>query len=146
MKTCSFRRAKPRSRTETFFCVHEPESSYAFSPCQNCRLCVLHYNPNNRERAGPMIQFGSTKGHKFRNGYRALLNCPVDCQTNNLIYVMTSPCKSFEYIGETTQRLYDRLRCKFLLICPIRREEQTCLYCHRSSTSIQSDVSRVLTW
>lgn len=110
MKTCSFRQAKPRSRHENLFCLDEPYSTYCFSPCNHCSLCIPCYNPSCRERAGPMIQFNHTNGHTFVNGYKTLLNCPVNCHTNNLIYVMTCPCHRYEYIGETSQRLIDRLR------------------------------------
>lgn len=113
MKTCSFRGAQPRSRHENLFCVNEPSSPYCFSPCNHCSLCIPRYNLSCRERLGPMIQFGQTNGYTFVNGYKTLLNCPVNCETNNLIYVLTCPCGQYEYIGETSQRLIDRLRCNY---------------------------------
>lgn len=116
MKTCSFRQAQVRSHHEYLFCVDEPHSRYGFTPCHNCSLCVPRYNLNCREKLGPMIQFGVVNGFTFQNGYRTLLNCPIDCNTNNLIYVLICPCGKYEYIGETNQRLIDRLRRKLLFL------------------------------
>lgn len=111
MKTCSFRQAKPRSTHESLFCINEPQSQYCFTACNNCRLCCLRYNPSCRETSGPSIQFDCPNGFTFKNGYKTLLNCPANCNTNNIIYVLKCPCNQFEYIGETSQRLYDRLKC-----------------------------------
>ena len=115
MKTCSFRQAKPRSLNEGLFCINDPNPQYGLSACNNCPLCVPRYNLTCREELGAMIRFGSKHGFTFRNGYETILNCPADCQTRNLIYVMLCPCRRFEYTGETSQRLNDRLRCKFFV-------------------------------
>ena len=117
MKTCSFRQAKPRSLDEGLFCVNEPDRQYGLSACQNCSLCAPRYNLRCREQLGPMIRFGAKHGFTFINGYQTILNCPADCQARNLIYVMVCSCGEFEYIGETNQRLLDRLRCKFFFSC-----------------------------
>ncbi len=113
MKTCSFRQAIPRSLDEGLFCINEPDSQYGLSACNNCSLCVPRYNLNCREQLGPMIRFGHKHRFSFYNGYQTMLNCPAYCHTSNLIYVMVCPCRRFEYIGETSQRLNDRLRFQF---------------------------------
>ncbi|CAF4577533.1 unnamed protein product, partial [Rotaria socialis] len=48
-------------------------------------------------------------------GYRSILNCPTTCTTRNIIYVLTCPCKQFDYIGETSVSLPQRLTCNYLL-------------------------------
>jgi hypothetical protein len=119
MKTCSFRQAKPRSLDEGLFCINEPDSRYGLSQCNRCALCGPRYNLTWREELGPMIRFGPKQQFTFYNDYQTMLNCPADCNTSNLIYVMVCPCRRFEYVGETSQRLNDRLRCKwcsFLLL------------------------------
>jgi hypothetical protein len=113
MKTCSFRNAKPCSIEEGLFCIDEPDIQYGLLPCNNCSLCVPSYN--NSRRSQSTIRFGPSQKFRFINGYQTILNCPADCQTQNIIYVMTCPCGEFEYIGETSQRLADRLRCKFFI-------------------------------
>lgn len=115
MKTCSFRQAKRRSLNEGLFCVDEPYAQYSFLPCNKCSLCIPRYHLSCREKLGSMIRFNLIQPFTFSNGYKILLNCPVNCQTRNLIYVMICPCRKFEYIGETSQRLSDRLRCKFIV-------------------------------
>ena len=46
MKTCSFRRAQPRSNTESLFCgIDEPQATHAFVSCGDvlCSRCLpLH--------------------------------------------------------------------------------------------------------
>ena len=113
MKTCLFRNAKPRSVDEGLFCIDEPDIRYGFSPCNNCPLCVPPYDVARRQQSA--IRFGPKHKFRFLNGYQTILNCPADCQTENIIYVMTCPCGDFEYIGESSQRLGDRLWCKFFL-------------------------------
>lgn len=136
MKTCSFRQAIPRSLNDGgLFCIQEPHSQYGFSPCDHCSLCGPRYNLSCREKLGPMIEFGITDAFVFNNGYKTLLNCPADCQTRNLIYVMTCPCGKFEYIGETSQRLNDRLRCKSFVM--IFFHLSIYVYINSSSTTFQ---------
>ncbi len=115
MKTCSFRHAIQRSIDEGLFCINEPDKRYSLSPCNNCPLCVPPYDLARRQRTEPPIRFGPNQTFQFCNGYQTILNCPADCQTRNIIYVMTCPCGKFEYIGETSQRLGDRLWCEFFL-------------------------------
>ena len=115
MKTCSFRNAKPRSIDEGLFCIDEPDVRYGLSPCNNCVLCVPSQNQN--QRVQPTIRYGPSQKFRFVNGYQSILNCPADCQTHNIIYVMTCPCNEYEYIGETSQRLGDRLWCKLCYCC-----------------------------
>ena len=112
MKTCSFRGAKPRSVDEGLFCRDEPDVQYGLSPCDNCPLCVPPY-PLYRRENQPIIHFNQNQKYRFHNGYQAILNCPANCQTQNILYVMTCPCGDYEYIGESSQRLWDRLWCKF---------------------------------
>jgi hypothetical protein len=110
MKTCSFRNALPRSEDEGLFCIDEPDSRYGLSPCNNCSLCVPLSDVTRRQH--PTIRFGPSQKFRFVNGYQTILNCPANCQTRAIIYVMVCPCGEFEYIGETSQRLGDRLWCK----------------------------------
>ncbi len=110
MKTCSFRNAKPRSTDEGLFCREEPDARYPLLPCNNCALCVPPYDVTRRQQ--PAMRFGPSERHRFVNGYQTILNCPADCQTRNIVYVMACPCGEYEYIGETGQRIGDRLKCK----------------------------------
>ena len=111
MKTCSFRNAKPRSVDEGLFCIDEPDTSYGLSPCNNCSLCVPPHTISRRPQQ-QTIRFGPDQRLRFINGYQTILNCPADCQTRFIIYTMMCPCGEAEYIGETSQRLGDRLWCK----------------------------------
>jgi hypothetical protein len=113
MKTCSFGNAQPRSIHEGLFCINQPDLRYSLSPCNNCPLCVPPYDQAYRPNREPVIRFGPHQTIHFANGYQTILNCSANCQTRNLIYVMICPCRQFEYIGETSQRLGDRLWCKF---------------------------------
>lgn len=110
MKTCSYRNAKPRSVAEGLFCSEEPDARYGLSLCYNCPLCVPPLDTVRLQP--PIMRFGPSQRHRFINGYQTILNCPADCQTRNMIYVMTCPCGQYEYIGETSQRIDDRLKCK----------------------------------
>ncbi|CAF4137009.1 unnamed protein product, partial [Rotaria sp. Silwood1] len=56
------------------------------------------------------IESKSTVQHIFVTGYRSILNCPATCTTQNIIYVLTCPCKQFDYIGETSVSLPIRLK------------------------------------
>lgn len=105
MKTCSYRSAKPRSDDEGLYCIDEPEARYGVLPCNACELCILSAQQQSTIRFGPKQKF------RFMNNYETILNCPADCQTENLIYVLTCPCNKAEYIGETSKRLGDRLWC-----------------------------------
>ena len=113
MKTCSFRNAKPRSSDEGLFCHEEPDARYALLPCNNCPLCMPPYDVARRQQ--PAVRFGPSQRHRFVNGYQTILNCPADCHTRNIVYVMTCPCGEYEYISETSQRIGDRLKCKLKL-------------------------------
>ena len=110
MKTCSYRNAQPRNPQEGVFCKEEPDVRYGLSPCNNCPLCVPPYDIARRQQ--PTIRFGPSQKYRFINGYQTILNCPADCNTRNIIYVMSCPCGEYEYIGETSQRVGDRLWCK----------------------------------
>ncbi|CAF1399521.1 unnamed protein product [Adineta steineri] len=108
MKTCSFRGAEPRSADEGLFCRDEPDARYGLFECGRCPLCKPLHN-TMRYRQQPTIRFYAGYTHRFLNGYKSILNCDANCKTPNIIYVMTCPCGKFEYIGETGQRLNDRL-------------------------------------
>ncbi|CAF1311890.1 unnamed protein product [Rotaria sordida] len=99
MKTCTFRDAWPRSLDEGLFCKSQlPIVRYTFQPCQNisCTLC---------ESSSTIIQFNSYRTHRFLNGYYAILNCPVTCETKNLIYTLTCPCSEYAFIGSTSSNI-----------------------------------------
>ncbi|CAF1297606.1 unnamed protein product [Adineta steineri] len=107
MKTCSFRGAKPRSINEGLFCIDEPDIRYGLIKCNNCSLCIPSSNYIHQQST---IRYGPSQKFRFLNGYETILNCPAHCQTQNIIYVMICPCNDFEYIGETSQRLSNRLK------------------------------------
>ena len=108
MKTCSYRSAKPRSDDEGLYCINEPEARYSLLPCNDCSLCQPSIHSPEQQST---IRFGSNQKFRFMNDYETILNCPADCQTKNLIYVLTCPCNKAQYIGETSERLGDRLWC-----------------------------------
>ena len=81
MKTCSFRGAEPRSKTEGLFCgKDEPEARYSMVPCGriDCPLC----HPIKHEKSTatwPVVDFTTSSTHQFLNGYTTILNCPAVC-------------------------------------------------------------------
>ncbi|CAF4735352.1 unnamed protein product, partial [Rotaria sp. Silwood2] len=104
MKTCSYRGAQPmKNQPQSIFSTDQrnPYGLYSMETCrqQSCCLCY----PSNR------LESQSTIQHIFVNGYRTILNCPATCTTQNIIYVLTCPCKKFDYIGETSLSLPQRL-------------------------------------
>jgi hypothetical protein len=107
MKTCTFRQAQPRSSTEGLFCEDLPESRYSMTPCQSCSLCQSSHEITGRQQ--PAVQFHLCHRHRFVNGYESILNAPASCSTTNLIYVLTCPCGEYDYIGESSQTLGQRL-------------------------------------
>ncbi|CAF4870689.1 unnamed protein product, partial [Rotaria socialis] len=111
MKTCSYRGAQPDIDVpKGLFCIHESQAQYSIIACQqrSCCLCYPSYRLTYRSYQ-PIIQFGSNQRHSFINGYRSILNCPATCTTKNIIYVLTCPCNKFDYIGETSVPLANRL-------------------------------------
>jgi hypothetical protein len=108
MKTCSFRNAKPRSTKEGLFCIDEPDIRYSVSACNNCSLCRPSNDITRQHKT--TLRVDSKQPYRFVNGYQTILNCPANCQTRNMIYVMVCPCGEYEYVGETSQRIADRLR------------------------------------
>ena len=106
MKTCSYRGAQsiinePRSIFSTS--EQPPYGHYTMETCQE-KSCCLCYPSRHLESK-------STLQHIFVNGYRSILNCPATCTTRNIIYVLTCPCQQFDYIGETSVSLTQRLTC-----------------------------------
>ncbi|CAF2146780.1 unnamed protein product [Rotaria magnacalcarata] len=104
MKTCSYRGAQPIINIpSSIFSTNErpPYGRYTMEAChqKSCSLCY----PSRQ------IESKSTVQHIFVNGYRSILNCPATCTTQNIIYVLTCPCKQFDYIGETSVSLPQRL-------------------------------------
>ncbi|CAF1581354.1 unnamed protein product [Rotaria sordida] len=82
----------------------QPVVSYTLQHCKqiNCYLCQL-----SSFLSGSMIQFDSYMKHCFANQYQSILNGPATCQTMNIIYVFTCPCKKYEFIGSTSQGVVD---------------------------------------
>ncbi|CAF2889417.1 unnamed protein product [Rotaria sp. Silwood2] len=104
MKTCSYRGAQPvMNQPQSIFSTDQrnPYGRYSMETCrqQSCCLCYT----SNRLESQSNVQ------HIFVNGYRTILNCPATCTTQNIIYVLTCPCKKFDYIGETSLSLPRRL-------------------------------------
>ncbi|CAF4318908.1 unnamed protein product, partial [Rotaria sordida] len=106
MKTCSFRDAQPRSKTEGIFCATIPEYRYKITPCGHCKLCRTPIDMKYRSQAP--ILFNRYGKHQFVNRYESILNCPATCNTINIIYVLTCLCGQFDYINETAHRLAKR--------------------------------------
>ncbi|CAF5091272.1 unnamed protein product, partial [Rotaria socialis] len=71
-----------------------PYGRYTMEACHQKSCCLCYPSPH--------IESKSTIQHLFVNGYRSILNCPTTCTTRNIIYVLTCPCKQFDYIGETS--------------------------------------------
>ncbi|CAF3656261.1 unnamed protein product [Rotaria socialis] len=103
MKTCSYHGAQPRSIHEGIFCLETPQCLYAMSKCNQCELCIPTDNTLS-------VLFDNYNRHRFINGYESILNCPVDCNTKNFIYVLTRACHEFDYICETKFSLGGRLQ------------------------------------
>ncbi|CAF3631241.1 unnamed protein product [Rotaria sp. Silwood1] len=105
MKTCSFRGALPRSLDEGLFCKsHLPAVLYALQPCDqmSCSLC---------ETPSTTVHFNSYRAHRFVNHYYAILNCPANCQTQNIMYALTCPCGNYDFIGSTTSNITEVIQC-----------------------------------
>ncbi|CAF1607057.1 unnamed protein product [Rotaria magnacalcarata] len=111
MKTCSYRGAQPIiNEPQSIFSTNQqtPYGRYSMETCQQKSCCLCY--PSRQ------IESKSTVQHIFVNGYRSILNCPATCTTRNIIYVLTCPCKQFDYIGETSVSLPQRLTCNYLLL------------------------------
>ncbi|CAF2264907.1 unnamed protein product [Rotaria magnacalcarata] len=108
MKTCIFYKTDHQSPSiNSLFLTDETiEYNYDMKPCGRlfCRVC----QSNEDQCSQQMIEF-STSGHKHRfvNGYEAILNCPANCRTSNIIYVLTCTCGEYDYIGSTQHTLDD---------------------------------------
>ncbi|CAM4836615.1 unnamed protein product [Rotaria magnacalcarata] len=104
MKTCSYRGAQPIiNEPQSIFSTNQrpPYGRYTMEACHQKSCCLCYPSPH--------IESKSTIQHIFVNGYRSILNCPTTCTTRNIIYVLTCPCKQFDYIGETSVSLPQRL-------------------------------------
>ena len=79
MKTCSIRRAQPRSNTEGLFCViDEPQATHAFVLCGDVLCsCCLPLHTFQKSQFWPIVKFASKSMHQFINGYTTYLNCPA---------------------------------------------------------------------
>ena len=78
-------------------------------PCQHF-FCSLCRSTENEAHSQPSVTF-SNKGqkHRFYNGYEAILNCSANCQTNNIVDVLTYICGQYDYISSTQYTLNDIL-------------------------------------
>ena len=79
MKTCSFRRAQPRSNTEGLFCgIDELQATYAFVPCGDVLCsCCLPLHTFEKRQFWRIVNFASKSMHQFINGYTTYLKCPA---------------------------------------------------------------------
>ncbi|CAF1366679.1 unnamed protein product [Rotaria sordida] len=108
MKTCTFRITDGLFIKSGLFCTEEITNTlgHDMKPCQQlfCTLCQAEDDSDSTSCT--TIKF-STSGqkHRFVNGYEAILNCPANCQTNNIIYVLTCVCGEYDYIGSTQYTL-----------------------------------------
>ena len=116
MKTCGFCGALPPLNEQTIFSLNEPQARYSLTRCNRmtCCLCYPSYQLTYRTDQ-PIIRFGSEQEHHFVHGYRSILNCPATCETRNLIYALTCPCRKADYIGETSSSLPVRLSCSSIV-------------------------------
>ncbi|CAF1515766.1 unnamed protein product [Adineta steineri] len=112
MKTCSYRGA--RLPALDLFSTHAPVALYGLLRCNKsyCRFCFPTRTMRRRAQyyVQPVLQFSPTHEHRFNSGYITILNCPFTCQTKNIIYALTCPCKQFDYIGYTSISLGERLK------------------------------------
>ncbi|CAF2994453.1 unnamed protein product [Rotaria sp. Silwood2] len=107
MKTCSFRGAQPRFEAEGIFSMKPTDCLYTMSKCSSCKLCLMPIVDENSDR--PPVEFNRFGKHRFVNKYESILNCPVDCNTKNYIYVLICVCNEFDFISESKFRLEERL-------------------------------------
>lgn len=110
MKTCGFRGALPKLDERDIFCRSEPQARYELKRCNRRTCCLCHpcYASTYRSNE-PLIRFGPQQEHYFIHGYRSILNCPASCDTWNIIYALTCPCRTADYIGQTSRSLPVRL-------------------------------------
>ena len=98
------------NESKNIFLTNEqpPYGHYTMDSCHQKSCCLCY--PSLR------IEPESTIQHIFVNGYRSILNCPATCTSRNIIYVLTCPCKKFDYIGETNLSLPQRLICNLFFL------------------------------
>ncbi|CAF2782366.1 unnamed protein product [Rotaria sp. Silwood2] len=148
MKTCSFRDAQPRSKTEGIFCVTIPECRYKITPCGHCKLCRTPVDMKYRSQAP--ILFNRYGKHQFVNRYESILNCPATCNTTNIIYVLTCLCGQFDYVSETAYTLAKRfdghrqLANKAICNLLLGKENVTSLAINQQYASSSSDKEYML--
>ena len=82
---------------------------YDMKPCQRF-FCSLCRSIENEPSSQPSVTFSNEgQKHRFCNGYEAILNCSANCQTNNIVYVLTCICGEYDYISSTQYTLNDIL-------------------------------------
>ncbi|CAF3147160.1 unnamed protein product [Rotaria sp. Silwood2] len=134
MKTFSDRNIQPTAKNKGLFCTIEPEHRFIMKPCgqQNCSVCSLSNHITRRSKSS--VNFEQNGTYRFLNGYETILNAPVMCNTNGIIYVLKCPCGKYEYVGETSNNLHytldrhringNRIMHYFLIGEPKRRENK----------------------
>ncbi|CAF4411226.1 unnamed protein product [Rotaria sp. Silwood2] len=112
LKTCTGRSIETSKSINQLFCTDEITNYYHYDmkSCQQlyCTLCQSKQDSTSTKN---LVSF-STGGHKhcFLNKYEAILNCPANCQTNNIVYALTCVCGEYDYIGSTQYTLSDILQ------------------------------------
>ena len=110
MKTYEFPPSDPTLVKNQLFSTDDiSHGCYDMKPCQHF-YCSLCRSTENESYSQTTVTF-STGGqrHRFCNGYEAILNCSANCQTNNIIYVLTCICGEYDYISSTQYTLNDIL-------------------------------------
>ncbi|CAF1447688.1 unnamed protein product [Adineta steineri] len=115
MKTCNFRGAHPRlfskekiQEPEGLICQAKPQARYGMMPCydRNCSLCLPQSITNAKSRK-PIVAFATKQSHRFINKYETFLNCDANCNSLNVIYVLTCHCEQCDFIGSTSISFHD---------------------------------------
>ena len=136
LKTSTFGSACTRtsSSCEGLFCIDVPRTRYRMMPCEpfDCPCCRWMIPMINRSK-------DSLGVHRFINGYQAYMNGPVvsllfispppdldiysiclqNCQSANLVYVLTCHCGKYDYIGETQSTVRETFMCQLVSTCSL---------------------------
>lgn len=88
--------------SSSLFSKCEPQTRFLMSPCDhfNCHICSSTSDITGRPYAS--VNFEQSSVYQFLNGYKTILNAPVTCNTNGIIYVLKCPCGHYEYVGESS--------------------------------------------
>ena len=78
--------------------------SRGFKPCNNCAACKHKHDASVTQHTVASQDFVS-----FVTGQRFTINHPLNCQSTNVVYVITCKKCGTQYVGETKRALKTRL-------------------------------------